>query len=61
MKNTVKKLMALLLAAVMLLALAACGQKDAKDDGKVELPVAPLSAQALRPSPWRCRVPTARA
>lgn len=40
MKNTVKKLMALLLAAVMLLALAACGQKDAKDDGKVELPVA---------------------
>ena len=40
MKNTVKKLMALLLAVIMLLALAACGQKDAKDDGKVELPVA---------------------
>ena len=40
MKNTAKKLMALLLAAVMLLALAACGQKDAKDDGKAELPVA---------------------
>ena len=44
MKNTVKKLMALLLAAVMLLALAACGQKgsDAGKDngGKVELPVA---------------------
>ena len=35
-----KTLFALLLAAVMLLALAACGQKDAKDDGKVELPVA---------------------
>ena len=40
MKKTTKRLMALLLAAVMLLALAACGQKDAKDDGKVELPVA---------------------
>ena len=40
MKNTVKKLMALLVAVIMLLALAACGQKDAKDDGKVELPVA---------------------
>ena len=35
-----KKLICLLLAAVMVLALAACGQKDAKDDGKVELPVA---------------------
>ena len=35
MKKTTKRLMALLLAAVMLLALAACGQKDAKDDGKV--------------------------
>ena len=40
MKKTTKRLMALLLAAVMLLALAACGQKDAKDDGEVELPVA---------------------
>ena len=36
MKNTVKKLMTLLLAAVLLLALAACGQKD----DKVKLPVA---------------------
>lgn len=44
MKNTVKKLMALLVAVIMLLALAACGQKgsDAGKDngGKVELPVA---------------------
>ena len=40
MKKTTKKLMALLVAVIMLLALAACGQKDAKDDGKVELPVA---------------------
>ena len=38
MKNTMKKLLALLLALVLTLA----------------------SAQALRPSPWRCRVPTAR-
>ena len=40
MKKTTKRLMALLVAVIMLLALAACGQKDAKDDGKVELPVA---------------------
>lgn len=40
MKKTMKRLMALLVAVIMLLALAACGQKDAKDDGKVELPVA---------------------
>ena len=40
MKKAMKRLMALLVAVIMLLALAACGQKDAKDDGKVELPVA---------------------
>ena len=34
MKNTMKRLMALLVAVIMLLSLAACGQKDAKDDGK---------------------------
>ena len=64
MKNTVKKLMALLLAAVMLLALAACGQKDAKDDGKVELPVADgavIGTGATKGNSRLCRVPTARA